>query len=419
MNNNPLVNAREQIKGACEVLGYKEEVYESLKDPQRFIEISIPVRMDNGEVKYFKGFRSQHNDAIGPTKGGLRFHPLVTADEVKALSIWMTFKCAVANLPYGGGKGGIIVDPKDLSKGELERLSRGYIRGLYKYLGEKQDVPAPDVNTNGQIMSWMIDEYNVLTGEQGIGTLTGKPLELGGSLGRTQATGYGVALAAKLALEKLGKSTEGAKFAVQGFGNVGSYTVDTAVKFGATVVAVTERDDDGVQYAVYREEGLSYAELQECKDKRVRFHTLPNTKRLILDEFWALDVDVLCPCALENAIDEKEANLIKATVVSEGANGPATLAGDKTLQERGVVVIPDILANSGGVTVSYFEWVQNLQGYYWTEEEVVEKQARVMTKAFNDIWEVKERFAIPMRKAAYVNSIEKIVKNMKLKGKLS
>lgn len=419
MNNNPLVNAREQIKGACEVLGYKEEVYESLKDPQRFIEISIPVRMDNGEVKYFKGFRSQHNDAIGPTKGGLRFHPLVTADEVKALSIWMTFKCAVANLPYGGGKGGIIVDPKDLSKGELERLSRGYIRGLYKYLGEKQDVPAPDVNTNGQIMSWMIDEYNVLTGEQGIGTLTGKPLELGGSLGRTQATGYGVALAAKLALEKLGKSTEGAKFAVQGFGNVGSYTVDTAVKFGATVVAVTERDDDGVQYAVYREEGLSYAELQECKDKRVRFHTLPNTKRLTLDEFWALDVDVVCPCALENAIDEKEANLIKATVVSEGANGPATLAGDKTLQERGVVVIPDILANSGGVTVSYFEWVQNLQGYYWTEEEVVEKQARVMTKAFNDIWEVKERFAIPMRKAAYVNSIEKIVKNMKLKGKLS
>ena len=397
MNNNPLVNAREQIKGACEVLGYKEEVYESLKDPQRFIEISIPVRMDNGEVKYFKGFRSQHNDAIGPTKGGLRFHPLVTADEVKALSIWMTFKCAVANLPYGGGKGGIIVDPKDLSKGELERLSRGYIRGLYKYLGEKQDVPAPDVNTNGQIMSWMIDEFNVLTGEQVIGTLTGK----------------------KLALEKLGKSTEGAKFAVQGFGNVGSYTVDTAVKFGATVVAVTERDDDGVQYAVYREEGLSYAELQECKDNRVRFHTLPNTKRLTLDEFWALDVDVVCPCALENAIEEKEANLIRAAVVSEGANGPATLAGDKTLQERGVVVIPDILANSGGVTVSYFEWVQNLQGYYWTEEEVVEKQARVMTKAFNDIWEVKERFAIPMRKAAYVNSIEKIVKNMKLKGKLS
>ena len=413
MNNNPLMNAREQIKNACDILGYKEEVYEALKDPQRFIEISIPVRMDNGEVKYFKGFRSQHNDAIGPTKGGLRFHPQVTGDEVKALSIWMTFKCAVANLPYGGGKGGVIVDPNELSKGELERLSRGYIRGLYKYLGEKQDIPAPDVNTNGQIMSWMIDEFNILTGEQGIGTLTGKPLELGGSLGRTQATGHGVALAAKLALEKLGK------FAVQGFGNVGSYTVSTAIEYGATVVAATERDDDGIQYAVYRAEGLTYDELQECKDKKVRFHTLPNTKRLTLDEFWALDVDVLCPCALENAIDEQEAKLIKAPVISEGANGPATLAGDNMLQEKGIVVIPDILANSGGVTVSYFEWVQNLQGYYWTEEEVVEKQDRVMTKAFNDIWEVKERFTIPMRKAAYVNSIEKIVKNMELKGKIS
>ena len=331
----------------------------------------------------------------------------------------MTFKCAVANLPYGGGKGGVIVDPNELSKGELERLSRGYIRGLYKYLGEKQDIPAPDVNTNGQIMSWMIDEFNILTGEQGIGTLTGKPLELGGSLGRTQATGHGVALAAKLALEKLGKSVEGAKFAVQGFGNVGSYTVSTAIEYGATVVAATERDDDGIQYAVYRAEGLTYDELQKCKDKKVRFHTLPNTKRLTLDEFWALHVDVLCPCALENAIDEQEAKLIKAPVISEGANGPATLAGDNMLQEKGIVVIPDILANSGGVTVSYFEWVQNLQGYYWTEEEVVEKQDRVMTKAFNDIWEVKERFTIPMRKAAYVNSIEKIVKNMELKGKIS
>ena len=268
-------------------------------------------------------------------------------------------------------------------------------------------------------MSWMIDEFNILTGEQGIGTLTGKPLELGGSLGRTQATGHGVALAAKLALEKLGKSVEGAKFAVQGFGNVGSYTVSTAIEYGATVVAATERDDDGIQYAVYRAEGLTYDELQECKDKKVRFYTLPNTKRLTLDEFWGLDVDVLCPCALENAIDEREAKLIKALVISEGANGPATLAGDKALQEKGIVVIPDILANSGGVTVSYFEWVQNLQGYYWTEEEVVERQDRVMTKAFNDIWEVKERFAIPMRKAAYVNSIEKIVKNMKLKGKIS
>lgn len=418
MNNNPLVNAREQIKKACNILGYDEEVYESLKEPQRFFELNIPVKMDNGKVKYFTGFRSQHNDAIGPTKGGLRFHPLVTRDEVKALSIWMTFKCAVANLPYGGGKGGIIVDPKELSKRELENLSRGFVRGIYKYLGEKQDIPAPDVNTNGEIMSWMIDEYNILSGEQGIGTFTGKPIEMGGSLGRTAATGHGVAYSAKLALDKLGLSNFNVKSAIQGFGNVGSYAVKTLIEYGITVVAVTERDDDGVQYAVYREQGFTYDELQNCKNTKTRFYKLENTKRLTMDEFWALDVEILCPSALENSIDEKEAKLIKAKIISEGANGPLTLEGDKILNEKGVVVIPDILANSGGVTVSYFEWVQNLQGYYLSEEEVVYRQDKIMDKAFKDIWEVKERFGISFREAAYVYSIEKIVKNMKLKGRI-
>lgn len=417
-SNNPLFNAREQIKKACDILGYNEDVYNSLKEPQRFFELNIPVKMDNGSVKYFTGFRSQHNDAIGPTKGGLRFHPLVTRDEVKALSIWMTFKCAVANLPYGGGKGGIIVDPKDLSQTELENLSRGFVRGIYKYLGEKQDIPAPDVNTNGKIMSWMIDEYNILSGEQGIGTFTGKPIELGGSLGRTAATGHGVAYSAKLALEKLGKDIKNSTAIVQGFGNVGSYAVKTLIEYGAKVVAATERDDNGEQYAVYRESGLSYEELQNCKDNKVRFHTLENTQKLTLDEFWALDVDILCPSALENSIDEKEAKLIKAKVISEGANGPVTLLGDKILEEKNIITIPDILANSGGVTVSYFEWVQNLQGYYWSEEEVVERQDKIMEKAFNDIWEVKERFNISFREAAYVYSIEKIVYNMKLKGRL-
>lgn len=418
MNNNPLTNAREQIKKACNILGYEEEVYDALKEPQRFFELNIPVKMDNGKVKYFTAFRSQHNDAIGPTKGGLRFHPLVSRDEVKALSIWMTFKCAVANLPYGGGKGGVIVDPTELSQKELENLSRGFVRGIYKYIGEKQDIPAPDVNTNGKIMSWMIDEYNTLSGEHGIGTFTGKPIELGGSLGRTAATGHGVAYSARLALEKLGIKESDAKAAVQGFGNVGSYAVKTLIEYGIPVVAVTERDDDGVQYAVYRESGLSYEELQECKNNKVRFHTLPNTQRLSLEEFWALDVEVLCPCALENSIDEKEANLIKAKIISEGANGPATLAGDKVLEEKGILVIPDILANSGGVTVSYFEWVQNLQGFYWTEEEVVNKQDFIMDKSFKEIWEEKENFKISFREAAYVYSIKKVVHNMKLKGRL-
>lgn len=418
MNNNPLVNAREQIKKACDILGYGEEVYESLKEPQRFFELNIPVKMDNGKVKYFTGFRSQHNDALGATKGGLRFHPLVTRDEVKALSIWMTFKCAVANLPYGGGKGGIIVDPKELSKRELENLSRGFVRGIYKYLGEKQDIPAPDVNTNGEIMSWMIDEYNILSGEQGIGTFTGKPIEIGGSLGRKAATGHGVAYSAKLAIDKLGLANSSIKSAVQGFGNVGSYAVKTLIEYGISVVAVTERDDAGVQYAVYREQGFTYEELQNCKDEKIRFYKLANTKRLTMEEFWSLDVDILCPSALENSIDEKEAKLIKAKIISEGANGPLTLSGDKILNEKGVVVIPDILANSGGVTVSYFEWVQNLQGYYWSEEEVVSRQDKIMDKAFKDIWEVKEKFSISFREAAYVYSIEKIVKNMKLKGRI-
>lgn len=418
MNNNPLINVREQIKKACDILGYEENVYLGLENPQRFIEVIIPVRMDNGEVHYFKGYRSQHNDALGPFKGGLRFHPLVTADEVKALSIWMTFKCSIANLPYGGGKGGIIVDPSSLSEGELERLSRGYIRAIYKYIGEKQDIPAPDVNTNGKIMSWMIDEYNTLVGKQDLGTLTGKPIELGGSLGRTQATGHGVAYSAMMALEKLGIEIADCKIAVQGFGNVGSYAVKTFVEMGATVVAVTERDEKGVQYAVYREDGFSYEELQQCKDNRVKFYTLENVKKLTLNKFWQLDVDVLCPCALENSIDKKEAELIKAKVISEGANGPITIEGDKVLLEKDILVIPDIIANSGGVTVSYFEWVQNLQGYYWTEEEVIEHQDIKMTSAFEASWVTKERDGISLREAAYVYSVEKVVRNMKLKGRL-
>lgn len=418
MNNNPLANAREQIKKACNILGYNEDVYQALKEPQRFIELNLPVKMDDGSTKYFTAYRSQHNDSLGPTKGGLRFHPLVTRDEVKALSIWMTFKCAVANLPYGGGKGGIIVEPSNLSETELENLSRSFVRGIYKYIGEKQDIPAPDVNTNGKIMSWMIDEYNILTGEQALGTFTGKPIELGGSLGRTAATGHGVAFSAKLALTKLNKDVANTTAAVQGFGNVGSHAVKTLIEYGAKVVAVTERDDNGIQYAVYREEGLTYEELKNCKSNKIRFHSLPNTQRLTLEEFWALDVDVLCPSALENSIDSEEAKIIKAKIISEGANGPVTLEGDKILNDKGIITIPDILANSGGVTVSYFEWVQNLQGYYWSEEEVVTRQDKIMKTAFEDIWEVKERFNVSFREAAYIYSIEKIVNNMKLKGKI-
>ena len=412
MNNNPLMNAREQIKNACDILGYKEEVYEALKDPQRFIEISIPVRMDNGEVKYFKGFRSQHNDAIGPTKGGLRFHPQVTGDEVKALSIWMTFKCAVANLPYGGGKGGVIVDPNELSKGELERLSRGYIRGLYKYLGEKQDIPAPDVNTNGQIMSWMVDAYEEVAGKSTKGVFTGKPLEFGGSLARTEATGYGVNLTAKKALAKLNIDVKGATYAVQGFGNVGFYTAYYAHKDGAKIVAFSNS-----HVAIYNENGIDMEAV--IKDFEANGRITENKgygKDITNAELLELEVDVLAPCALENQITSENADRVKAKVVAEGANGPTTPEADEILFKKGIVVVPDILANSGGVVVSYFEWVQNLQGYYWGFEEVQEKETNVLKNSFNDIWNLAKEYNVDVRTASYMTSIKKIAHAMKLRG---
>lgn len=416
MKNNPLVSAQAQVKKACEVLGLENSVYEILKEPYRFIELSIPVKMDDGTIRVFKGFRSQHNDAVGPTKGGLRFHPGVHADEVKALSIWMTFKCSVTGLPYGGGKGGIICDPKELSANELEQLSRGFVRGLHKYIGEKFDIPAPDVNTNGQIMAWMTDEYIRLTGSDDLGTFTGKPVEWGGSLGRGAATGLGVAITIKKALEKLGKDVKGAKVGIQGFGNVGSFTAKCLEEMGAKVVAVLEYSESKGVYAVYREAGFSYEELAEKKEKDGKLYGIADSKEITPEEFWGMDVDVLAPCALENAIDEAEAKLIKACVVAEGANGPVTLAADDILKDKGVVVIPDILANAGGVTVSYFEWVQNRYGYYWTEEEVAEREERAMDDAFEAIWKVKEEYNITFREAAYVHSVKRVAGVMKLRG---
>ncbi|MDO5695628.1 MAG: Glu/Leu/Phe/Val dehydrogenase [Eubacteriales bacterium] len=415
--NNPLVNAQLQVKKACDVLGLDASVYEVLKEPYRFIEIAIPVKMDDGSVKVFKGFRSQHNAAVGPTKGGLRFHPGVHADEVKALSIWMTFKCSITGIPYGGGKGGIICNPKEMSDNELEQLARGFVRGMHKYLGEKMDIPAPDVNTNAQIMSWMVDEYIRLTGSNDLGVFTGKSVTWGGSKGRTEATGLGVAISARRALEKAGKSVQGAKIAVQGFGNVGSFTVKNLIAMGAKVVAVLVRGKDNGTVALYRESGLSYEELQAEKDAKGYMYELADVK-LLEDEmdFWGLDVDVICPCALENAIDTEQAKAIRAGIVVEGANGPVTIGGDEVLKEKGVIVVPDILANAGGVTVSYFEWVQNRYGYYWSEEEVAEKERIAMMEAFDAIWKVKEDYNITVREAAYVHSVKHVAEVMKLRG---
>ncbi|OLS03723.1 Glu/Leu/Phe/Val family dehydrogenase [Tissierella creatinophila] len=410
-NLSPLRAAQEQIKIACDALGLKQSVYELLKEPQRVIEISIPVKMDDGTVKVFKGYRSLHNNAVGPGKGGVRFHENVDLEEVKALSIWMTFKCGITGIPYGGAKGGITVNPKDLSNGELERLARGYIRGLHKYLGEKIDIPAPDVNTNGQIMAWMVDEYIKLTGNHELGVITGKPLEFGGSKGRNEATGFGVALVVRESCKKLGLDIKGLSVGVQGFGNVGSFTVKHLENLGAKVVAIGLREN-----AIYCEEGFKYEDLKNHLNINKDLIDFKDAKLISLEDFWSLDVEVLIPAAIENAITEKNVNLINSKIIAEAANGPITPKANKVLEEKGILVAPDILANSGGVTVSYFEWVQNLYGYYWCEEEVIERQEKAMVDAFENIWKIKEEYGVNLRKAAYMFSVKKVAEVMKLRG---
>ena len=328
----------------------------------------------------------------------------------------MTFKGGVMGLPYGGGKGGIIVDPSTLSQGELERLSRGYIDALYKYLGEKCDIPAPDVNTNGQIMAWMVDEYNKLTGTSALGVITGKPVAWGGSEGRNEATGFGVAVIAREAAKKYGIDMNGAKVAVQGFGNVGRYTVKNVQRQGAKVVAVGEWAPSVGTYAIYNEDGLDFEDMLAYMNEHRNLVNYPKAKMISLDEFWKLDVDILIPAALENAITKEIAENVNAKLICEAANGPITPEADEVLNQRGIPVTPDILTNAGGVVVSYFEWVQNLQGYYWTEKEVEEKQETKMVQAFNDIWKLKEEQNCTIRQAAYMISVKKVAEVMKLRG---
>lgn len=413
---NPLESAQKQVKDACDTLGLEPAVYEILKEPQRMIEVSIPVKMDDGSLRIFKGYRAVHNDATGPGKGGIRFHPGVNPDEVKALSIWMTFKCGVMGVPYGGGKGGIVVDPLTLSKGELERLSRGYIQGIYKYLGEKIDVPAPDVGSNGQIMAWMVDEYNRLTGQSSLGVVTGKPVAWGGSEGRNEATGFGVSVIAREAARELGIEMKGANVAIQGFGNVGSYTVKNIQRQGAKVVAIGEWTPSIGTYALYNKDGLDFADLKAYMDIHKNLVGYPKAKQISLDEFWELEVDILIPAALENAITAEIAKKVNARLVCEAANGPTTPDADKVLKERGIPVTPDILTNAGGVTVSYFEWVQNLYGHYWSEKEVEEKQEVIMVNAFKDIWALKDEKKVTVREAAYMISVKKVAEVMKFRG---
>lgn len=398
------------IQKALSKLGYTNEMYELLKDPIRLLTVRIPVRMDDGSVQIFTGYRSQHNDAVGPTKGGVRFHPEVNEEEVKALSIWMSLKCGITNLPYGGGKGGIICDPKKMSFRELERLSRGYVRAISQIVGPSKDIPAPDVYTNSQIMAWMMDEYSRLREFDSPGFITGKPLVLGGSQGRETATARGVTICIEEAVKKKGIELQGARVVIQGFGNAGSYLAKFMHDAGAKVVAVSD-----VYGAVYDPNGLDIDNLLDRRDSFGTFSQLfKNTIKN--EELLELECDILVPAAISNQITAKNAANIKASIIVEAANGPTTLEATNILTERGILLVPDILASSGGVTVSYFEWVQNNQGYYWTEEEVEEKLAKVMVHSFENIYQTSQTHQVDMRLAAYMVGIKKVAEASRFRG---
>lgn len=416
---NPLKSTQNQIKIACQKLNLDPAVYEILKDPQRFIEISIPVKMDDGSLKVFKGYRSAHNNALGPCKGGVRFHQNVNIEEVKALSTWMSLKAGLLEIPYGGGKGGITVDPKKLSERELENLSRGYIRGLYKYLGERIDIPAPDVNTNGKIMSYFTDEYIKLNGDrQDFGTFTGKPLIVGGSLGRDEATGFGVVITTKYVAKKIRLDLKNSEIGLQGFGNVGSYTLKYLIKEGSKVKYLSIRDESEKcgRSALYSENGFDYESLKKYRQENKTLVGYPNAKKISDEAFWNTKFDILIPAALENIITEKIARNLDVKLLVEGANGPTTPEADKILKEKNVEVIADILANSGGVLVSYYEWIQNQYGNYWSKEKVQEKQIKDMKKSLDGIYQIKEEYKTDLREASYMFAIKRIAQAMKLRG---
>ncbi|MBS3872710.1 MAG: Glu/Leu/Phe/Val dehydrogenase [Firmicutes bacterium] len=410
-NLNVFAQVQGQIKEACDILGLENSYYEILKTPQRAMEVAVPVRMDDGSVKTFVGYRSQHNTANGPAKGGIRFHQDVTFDEVKTLSMWMTFKCAVIGLPYGGGKGGITVDPSKLSQGEKERLARGFVRKLGDFIGPEIDIPAPDVNTNAQIMAWMVDEYNAMKGYNNPGVITGKPVLIGGSLGRTEATGRGVVITTREACAAMKIDLKGAKVAVHGYGNVGSFAGLYLHEMGSKVVAAFDLGG-----GAYHPDGMDANQLQDYVAKNRTVAGFPGSKPITADELFALDVDILVLAALENTITMDNQHLVKARVVSEGANGPVTTEAGKKMHERGIVILPDILANAGGVTVSYFEWVQNLQNYYWPLEEVNAKLERNMVNAFSAVWKMANDKNVDMRTAAYLVGIRRVADAMKLYG---
>jgi len=413
---NPYDNMLAVLEEAAQNLNLPKNDYEAIKYPERELKVSVPVEMDDGSIRVFEGYRVQHSTSMGPSKGGIRYHHDVNIDEVKALAAWMSLKCAVVNIPYGGGKGGIKVDPTTLSKNELRRLTRRYTAMILPLIGPERDIPAPDVGTNAEVMGWIMDTYSMFKGYTVPGVVTGKPIEAGGSLGRTAATGRGVMLITREILKTLGVPVEGTRVAVQGFGNVGGTAAYLLHQMGLTVVAISD-----VSGGMYCPTGIDVAAvrsfIQSNPGKLLKDYPLPEgAKRVTNDDVITCDTDILVPAALENQITADNAENIKAKLVIEGANGPTTVEGDEILAKKGVCVMPDILCNAGGVVVSYFEWVQNIQSLTWDEDEVNNNLEKIMVKAFNQVWNLKEDKGVTPRMAAYMVALDRIAKAKKIRG---
>lgn len=409
---NPLDSMMSRFDEATKILGLDESTYNVLKYPQKSVMVHLPIMMDNGKVQVFEGYRVVHNGYLGPSKGGIRFSMDVNQDEVKALAAWMTWKCAVVGIPYGGGKGGIKCDPRSMSKGELERLTRAYTAAMFDVFGPDKDIPAPDMGTGQQEMAWLMDEYSKMKGLCSPAVVTGKPLVLGGSLGRVEATGRGVMVSTRSALAKLGINPIGATCAVQGFGNVGSISAKLIASQGLKVVAISD-----ISGAYYNADGIDVDDAIVYRDgNKGTLDGYKKATKISNNDLLTLDVDVLVPAAMEDQITAENANNVKAKLIVEGANGPTSSNADAILNKKGIMVVPDILANAGGVTVSYFEWVQNRLGYFWTEERVNRRADRVMKQAFEGVYQASKKYGVSMRIAAYIVAIDKVASTMKLRG---
>ncbi|MCB9262351.1 MAG: Glu/Leu/Phe/Val dehydrogenase [Flavobacteriales bacterium] len=409
---NPLESMMERFTGAAKILGLDEATINAIKSPEKVVTVNIPISMDDGSVQVFEGHRVIHSANLGPSKGGIRYSMGVTLDEVKALAAWMTWKCAVVGIPYGGAKGGIKCDPRKMSAGELERLTRAYTVAMSDVFGPERDIPAPDVGTNPQIMAWIMDEYSKIKGVSSPAVVTGKPVVLGGSLGRVEATGRGVMVSARSAMGKLKMKPENATAAVQGFGNVGSISAKLLEEQGVKIVAISD-----VSGAYYNKKGINIEEaIKYVENNNGTLEEFDGGTKISNEDLLELDVDVLVPAALEDQITKENAHKIKAKLIVEGANGPTSWEADKILNDKGIMVIPDILANAGGVSVSYFEWVQNRLGYFWTEERVNRRADRIMKQAFETVYKASRKYKVDMRIAAYIVAIDKVASTKRLRG---